>query len=38
MLYLKAARRRAAKAGEGYGEGHLNEPEAFRPMKSWPIR
>lgn len=26
MLYLEWQRRRAAKAGEGYGEGHINEP------------
>ncbi|WP_336490511.1 GntP family permease [Methylobacterium nigriterrae] len=27
MIYLEWCRRRAAAAGEGYGEGHLNEPE-----------
>ena len=27
MLYLEWRRRRAAAAGEGYGEGHVNEPE-----------
>ena len=26
LAYLEWARRRAARAGEGYGEGHLNEP------------
>ena len=28
MLYLDSRRRAAASAGEGYGTGHLNEPEA----------
>ena len=28
MLYLDSRRRAAAAAGEGYGTGHLNEPEA----------
>jgi H+/gluconate symporter-like permease len=28
MLYLDSRRRAAAAAGEGYGSGHLNEPEA----------
>jgi H+/gluconate symporter-like permease len=28
MLYLDSRRRAAAAAGEGYGVGHLNEPEA----------
>jgi H+/gluconate symporter-like permease len=27
MVYLEWCRRRAAAAGEGYGEGHLQEPE-----------
>jgi H+/gluconate symporter-like permease len=30
LSYLEWCRRRAAAAGEGYGEGHTNEPEAFR--------
>jgi len=29
VLYLEARRRQAATAGEGYGEGHRNEPEAL---------
>jgi len=29
MLYLESRRKAAAKAGEGYGVNHLNEPEAF---------
>ena len=29
LSYLEWCRRRAAAAGEGYGEGHTNEPEAF---------
>ena len=29
LSYLKWCRRRAAAAGEGYGVGHTNEPEAF---------
>lgn len=29
VLYLEARRRQAARAGEGYGEGHRNEPEAL---------
>jgi H+/gluconate symporter-like permease len=33
MLYLESARRRAALAGEGYGVGHTNEPEAFEHEK-----
>ena len=43
MTYLEAARRRAAKAGEGYGAGHLNEPVAVegantdRPPPSGPV-
>src|SRR3954470_22782911 len=28
MLYLDSRRRAAAPAGEGYGSGHLNDPEA----------
>ena len=27
MLYIEFRRRQAARAGEGYGEGHTNEPE-----------
>ena len=27
--YLEWRRRRAAAAGEGYGEGHINEPAAL---------
>jgi H+/gluconate symporter-like permease len=29
LSYLEWCRRRAAAAGEGYGDGHTNEPEAF---------
>jgi len=29
MLYLESRRRAALKAGEGYGENHLNEPEPY---------
>lgn len=29
LSYLEWCRRRAAAAGEGYGAGHTNEPEAF---------
>jgi H+/gluconate symporter-like permease len=29
LAYLEWRRRRAAAAGEGYGEGHTNEPETF---------
>lgn len=29
MLYLERARRKAAAKGEGYGTGHINEPEVF---------
>ncbi len=29
ILYLDARRRQAARKGEGYGEGHRNEPEAL---------
>ena len=29
VLYLEARRRQAARNGEGYGEGHRNEPEAL---------
>src|ERR1700734_4475990 len=31
MTYLEWRRRAAAKAGEGYGEGHTNEPPPVRP-------
>ena len=27
MLWLESRRKKAEKAGEGYGEGHINEPE-----------
>ena len=30
MLYLEWQRRRALARGEGYGEGHVNEPEQFQ--------
>ncbi len=33
LSYLEWCRRRAAAAGEGYGEGHTNEPEAFAHEK-----
>ena len=33
LAYLEWARRRAAAAGEGYGEGHTNEPEPFENEK-----
>ena len=33
LSYLEWCRRRAAAAGEGYGEGHTNEPEAFAAEK-----
>ncbi|GAB3373046.1 GntP family permease [Massilia agri] len=29
VLYLESRRRQAARKGEGYGEGHRNEPETF---------
>ena len=37
MIYLESCRRRAAKAGEGYGEGHTNEPESVA-NENWSIR
>ncbi len=33
MSYLEWSRRKAALAGEGYGEGHSNEPESFSAEK-----
>ncbi|HUR38994.1 MAG TPA: GntP family permease [Planctomycetota bacterium] len=33
LAYLEARRRAAAKRGEGYGEGHLNEPEPASPER-----
>ena len=36
MLYLERARRRAHKAGEGYGEGHTNEPVAYVSEEKLP--
>ncbi len=33
LAYLEWCRRRAAAAGEGYGDGHTNEPEAFAAEK-----
>jgi H+/gluconate symporter-like permease len=33
LLYLDWCRRRAAAAGEGYGENHSNEPEPFEHEK-----
>jgi H+/gluconate symporter-like permease len=33
IAYLEWRRRQAARAGEGYGEGHTNEPEVFRREK-----
>lgn len=33
LSYLEWCRRRAAAAGEGYGEGHSNEPESFANEK-----
>ena len=33
LSYLEWCRRRAAAAGEGYGDGHTNEPEAFAAEK-----
>ncbi|MDB5730578.1 MAG: transporter [Variovorax sp.] len=33
MTYLEWRRRQAAKAGEGYGSGHINEPEAYAAAK-----
>ena len=33
ITYLNIMRSRAAAAGEGYGEGHINEPEAFADEK-----
>lgn len=33
LSYLEWCRRRAAAAGEGYGEGHANEPEPFGDEK-----
>ena len=33
MLYLESRRKAAAKAGEGYGENHLNEPEPLAQDK-----
>jgi H+/gluconate symporter-like permease len=29
MLYLERARKKAVAKGEGYGDGHINEPEVF---------
>jgi len=29
LVYLEVMRKRAQVAGEGYGEGHINEPEPF---------
>ncbi|WP_415034541.1 GntP family permease [Azonexus sp.] len=33
LIYLEWCRRRAAAAGEGYGEGHSNEPEPMSDEK-----
>ncbi len=33
MLYMEWRRKQAARAGEGYGEGHKNEPEPLGDMK-----
>ena len=33
MLYLESRRKAALKAGEGYGENHLNEPEPYTQEK-----
>ena len=37
LTYLEWRRRQAAAAGEGYGEGHTNEPEPVT-TKDWRIR
>lgn len=31
LIYLQSRKRKAAAIGEGYGTGHLNEPEKFLP-------
>jgi H+/gluconate symporter-like permease len=36
MLYLERARRKARTAGEGYGEGHTNEPVAYVSEEKLP--
>ncbi|VVE06229.1 transporter [Pandoraea communis] len=36
MLYLEYRRRAAAKAGEGYGAGHTNEPEPTQTGEELP--
>jgi len=33
MMYLESNRRKAAANGEGYGEGHINEPTPFDPSE-----
>lgn len=38
ITYLEWEKRKAQRAGEGYGEGHINEPEVApdtRPMPLW---
>lgn len=39
LAYLEAARRRAARKGEGYGEGHQNEPISSEEdsATAWPL-
>ena len=36
LLYLEVRARRAMAAGEGYGEGHYNEPEEIGPDAALP--
>lgn len=36
MMYLESHRRKAAAGGEGYGEGHTNEPAPFDSSEKLP--
>ncbi|MGQ0637332.1 MAG: GntP family permease [Planctomycetaceae bacterium] len=37
LFYLEAARVRAGRKGEGYGEGHINEPAPVRDVDVSPV-
>lgn len=40
MLYLERARRKALKAGEGYGKNHINEPVSYvsdEKLPNWAL-
>ena len=36
MMHLESERRKAAAKGEGYGEGHTNEPQPFNAAEKLP--